>query len=159
MIPLSWKIGAALALMAGLLLSGMAWHHSIDQGGFDRATSERAARDAIAVLARAQENTVLAAQQATTNITITKAKNEDLAPVRTRIAADRVRVGTAICGSAAPAQADDASRSDGADTRGRLVSDQLEIDIRALELRVEEALATGRACQAFARANGFWPAE
>lgn len=146
-------------VLSALLCAAVAYHHYVDQGGFDRATSERAARDAVAILTRMHDNTVLAAQQATTNFNITKVKNEELAPVAAHIAADRVRVGPAICGSAAPAQTSDASRGDGTNTATRLVSDQLEADIRALELRVEEALATGRACQAFGRANGFWPAE
>ena len=157
MIPLPWKIGATLGLFVTLATAGAAYRHHVYQRGFDTATSERAARDAVAVVTRTQDNAAQAIQQSTFNAIITKAKNEELAPVRARIAAERVRVGAAICGSAGAAQADDASRGDISDPPGRLVRPDVDRDIRALKLAVEEDLATGRACQAFGRQNGFWP--
>lgn len=156
MIPLYSKIVGALVVLVGLFVGGSAIHHKIDQGGFDRATSERAVRDAVATVSRVNENAVVATQQLNSNFLITKVKNEELTPVRNRINSDRVRVGPAICGSSTSTKAEDASSSDGGNSTSRLVSEQLEADIRALELRVEKALATGRSCQAFAKANGFW---
>ena len=156
MIPLSWRIGAVLALCGVLTLCGTAAYHHIDKGGYERAVAERAVKDAAAVIARTKENAAEAAKQSSTNTAITKAKDEELAPVVKRIYVDRVRVGPALCGGvAAPAETASPSRSDGDDSTGRLVRDDLERDLRALELRVEEALATGRACQAWVRENGF----
>jgi hypothetical protein len=138
-IPLSWKIGAALAL------------------GFDAAVNERAARDLQAVVGRVRDNAVLEAKQATINLDITKAKDEELAPVVKRIYVDRVRVGAGTCGPAATAKAEDAAGSDGTDPAGRLVREDVERDTRALDAAVEQHLATGRACQAWGRENGFVP--
>jgi prophage endopeptidase len=156
-IPLPWKIGTALALVGALAVAHIWRVHQADQNGFDRATSERAARDAIAIISRVQNNAALSIKQDSINAVLTKVKNEELAPVRSRIAAERVRVGTAICGPAAPAQAEDATGSDGANPPGRLVRSDIDRDIRALKLAVEEDLATGRACQAFGRENGLVP--
>jgi prophage endopeptidase len=158
LIPLPWKIGGALALAGALAAAGVAYHHHVFQMGFDAAVAARAARDAVAVISRVQSNTALGIKQDAINTFIMKAKDEELAPVRSRIAAaPSVRVGTAICGPTAPAQAEDAASSDGTDPPGRLVRPDVDRDIRALKLAVEEDLATGRACQAFGRENGFWP--
>lgn len=155
--PLAWKIGAVLALIATLLAVD-AWRVSkADQAGFDRATSERAARDAVAVFAQVKENEATSIKQAATNAFITKVKNEELAPVVQRIYVDRVRVGQGTCGAAGAAKTDDAGGSNGADSPGRLVREDVERDTRALDVAVEQDLATGRACQAWGRENGFMP--
>jgi prophage endopeptidase len=158
LVPLSWKIGAALALV-GALATAHTWRvHQADRDGFDRAVSERGARDAVAVVARVQDNAALSIKQDSINAVLTKVKNEELTPVRSRIAAaPSVRVGTAICGPAPAAQAQDAGSGDGANPSGRLVRPDVDRDIRALKLAVEEDLATGRACQAWGKKNGFVP--
>lgn len=156
-IPTSWKIAAVLALAAALV-SVDAWRvHRADQAGFDRATSERAARDAVAVFNRVKENEATSIKQAATNTFITKVKNEELAPVVQRIYVDRVRVGEGTCGAAPAAKTDDAAGSDSANPPGRLVREDVERDTRALDVAVENDLATGRACQAWGRENGFIP--
>lgn len=156
LIPLSWKIGAALAVVATLVAVDAYRVHEVDQAGFDRATSERAARDAVAVVTRVQSNTALGIKQDAINTFLMKAKNEELAPVRQHIAAaPSVRIGTAICGPATATETENAAGGDSANPPGRLVRPDIDRDIRALKLAVEEDLATGRACQAFARANGF----
>lgn len=160
MMPLpswAWKAGAALALVATLMAVD-AWRvRAADKRGFDRATSERAARDAVAVFARVKENEATSIKQAATNFTITKAKNEELAPVVRTIYVDRVRVGQGTCGAAATAKADDAAGSNSTDSPGRLVREDVERDTRALDVAVEQDLATGRACQAWGKENGFVP--
>lgn len=156
-IPTSWKIGAVLVLAAALVAVD-AWRvHAADQAGFDRATSERAARDAVAVFNRTKENEATSIKQAATNVTITKVKNEELAPVVRTIYVDRVRVGAGTCGPATTAKTDDAAGRDGADSPGRLVREDVERDTRTLTEAVEQDLATGRACQAWGRENGFVP--
>lgn len=145
------------ALTIALAGAGIAYHHHVYQQGFDAAVSERATRDAVAVVARVQDNAVLSIKQNSINDILTKAKNEELAPVRSRIAAERVRVGTGICGPAAATEAEGTGSGDSADPPGRLVRPDIDRDIMALKLAVEEDLATGRACQAFVTGNGLVP--
>jgi prophage endopeptidase len=153
---------AGLIVAAALIgLGGLAVHvygaHRYD-AGHAAAISERASQDAVAVLNRARENVVAADAQAQTNSIITKAKNEELAPVRERIVTQRVYVGSAICDRpAARAQAEGAAGRDSTDPPGRLVRQDVERDLVALKLAVEEDLATGRACQAFIEKNGLVP--
>lgn len=154
-IPTSWKIGAVIALAAALLAVDTYRVHRADQRGFARATTERAARDASAVSHRVQDNAALSIKQDSINTILTKAKNEELAPVVQRIYVDRVRVGAGSCGPAATTKAEDAAGSNGANPPDRLVRDDVERDTRALTEAVEQDLATGRACQAWGRENGF----
>ena len=146
---------AALLVVAGV---GIVYAHSTGtKEGFERATSERAARDAVAVFARVRDNAALSAKQDNINQIITRTKNEELAPVVHRIYVDRVRVGTGTCGPAGAASADGTSSGDGANSSGRLVREDVERDTRALTDAVEQDLATGRACQEFVRENGMAP--
>ncbi len=143
-----------ILLVAGVL--GVRWYGAHQyQAGRTAALEERAAADARAVLLRTQENAALAQHQGETNLKITEAKHEELAPVRERIVVERVRVGAAICEPAAAPDTKSAAGGDGADPPGRLVREDVERDLVALKLAVEEDLATGRACQAFLRENGL----
>jgi len=148
----------SVALLVGGWLGVLAYGSHRYNQGHAAAVSERAAQDAVAVLNRTTENAVTAAAQTQTNSIITKAKNEELAPVRERIVTQRVYVGSAICnGPATPAQAESTAGSNGTDPPGRLVRQDVERDIVALKLAVEEDLAAGRACQAFLEKNGLTP--
>ena len=154
-----WR-GVALVLAALLVIAGIGIifaHSAGDSGGFERATSERAARDAVAVFSRMRNNAAESAKQVKINQIITRTKNEEVASVVQRIYVDRVRVGAGTCGPAGTADANGASGSDGANSSGRLVRDDVERDTRALTEAVEQDLATGRACQAFLRENGMAP--
>ena len=154
-----WRcIALVLAVLLVAAAVAIVYAHSAgDQVGFERATSERAARDAVAILARVRDNAVLSIKQDNINQIITRNKNEEIAPVVQRIYVDRVRVGAGTCGPAGAANADGASGGDGADSSGRLVRDDVERDTRALTEAVEQDLATGRACQEFVRENGMAP--
>lgn len=150
---------ALLAVVAGLLWTG---HHFGAQGvqaDWNKDIADRAKAEKAAVLARMSENQGIFRQQEITNQNITKAHNDELAKVRADLSrAPRLRIGSAICGgSARPAQTPGASSGNAADTTGRLVREDVGRDIDALKLTVEEALATGRACQAFVTANGMTP--
>ena len=154
-----WQ-GIALVLATLLVAAGFGIvfaHNAGDQEGFERATSERAAHDAVAIVTRVRDNAVLSIKQDNINQIITRTKNEELAPVVQRIYVDRVRVGTGTCGPAGAASAQGASSGDGTNSSGRLVRDDVERDTRALTEAVEQDLATGRACQAFVRENGMAP--
>ena len=146
---------AALLVVAGV---GIVFAHSTGaKEGFERATSERAARDAVAIVTRARDNAALSIKHDNINQIITTTKNEELAPVVQRIYVDRVRVGTGTCGPTGAANADGTSSGDGANSSGRLVREDVERDTRALTDAVEQDLATGRACQEFVRKNGMAP--
>jgi prophage endopeptidase len=149
-------IGAAIALA----IFGAGHHFGARgvQSDWDAVKLAVAQSTNKAITTRVASNAVIEVKQTADNATITKVKNEELAPVRERIVTRRVRVGSALCsGSAAPAEAPRTSGGDGADPASRVVREDLERDLRALEVRVEEALATGRACQAFVTANGLLP--
>ncbi len=156
-IPFWWKAGgvAVLVVLLGL------WHgaqvKTAYADGHAAAVAQRAAQDALAVSTRLTENAATSVKQAATNVAITKVKNEEITPVRRRIAADRVRIGRAICGPTSAPIAESSASSDGTNPSGRMVRADIERDIRALKLAVEEDLATGRACQAFLLENGLTP--
>lgn len=148
MSALALKVGAIVGLLIALVLFEQHRVGAAEKRGFDRATSERAARDLVAVVSAATHNTAI-------NSLVTKDHDEKLAPVVQRIITERVRIGTAICPARPVAEADDASGGNGANPPGRLVRADIERDFVALKLAVENDLATGRACQAWGREHGF----
>lgn len=127
--------------------------------GHTAAIEERAAADAAASQKRERENATTATHQAASNATITERTHEEIQPVRERIVTQRVYVGSAVCGDrpAAATETQGAAGSDSADPPGRLVRPDVERDLVALKLAVEEDLATGRACQAVLRDEGMVP--
>lgn len=157
MIPLSWRIGAVAALVAALFAAGYASGHKHAKAQWALADAVRAQAESAAILKRVAENAKIETQQAADNAAITKAKNEDLAPVRAAIAAaPRLRVGPAVCPGHAPApDPTGAGGGAAADPGAGLVRQDVDRDIRALMTTVEDALATGRACQQFVAANGM----
>jgi hypothetical protein len=152
-----------LGVVALLLGAAAIWHYSevstARKEGHAQAVSERIAADLALTIDRNAENAATEARQRAANVTITKAKDEELAPVFARVdAAPGLRRPRAICDSpAAPTQAPGAAGSDSADPPGRLVREDVDRDIRALIKDVEQDLATGRACQAFLERNGLVP--
>lgn len=158
LIPLPWKIGGAAVLVGALIAGHLYRVKAADNAGYARAVSQRAVLDAAAIMERTKENAALTAQQDAINAKITKGKNNEIATLRARLAADRVRVGPAICGgSADPAETSSAGSGDGSDSGTRGIRADVERDIKAAVIQVEEALSTARACQAFVRENGLAP--
>ena len=153
------KIIAALAIVAAIFGAGHRMGAKGVQAEWDADSLKRERAENIAVAHRLTENKALADTQAENNRLITKAKDDELTKTRAAIAAaPRMRAGSAVCGGpTAPAETASASSGDGADPGGRLVRPDVDRDIRALELRVEETFSTGRACQAFVVANGLAP--
>jgi hypothetical protein len=151
----SIKIAAVSLALLVLLVGGVAYRSHVWRAGYDQAVSDRKARDLAAVVTRVAENVVVAAKNDSINATITKANDEKLAPVIRTIYVDRVRVGPGTCGPTSATKAPDASGSDRPDPSPRLVSEGTEADIRALTVKVEQAFATGQACQDFGKAHGF----
>lgn len=149
----------AIALAVGAWVGVDEYGNQRYQTGYDDAVAARAKADANAERKRTSENATEAARQVVSNTTITEKKHEELAPVRERIVTRRVYVGSALCGDrpAAPAEAQGAPGSDETDPPGRLVRPDVERDLVALKLAVEEDLATGRACQAVLKDEGMVP--
>jgi hypothetical protein len=156
-----WLCG--LIVMTALVAVGSVAVHAYGAHRFDdgraAAIEERAQADAAAVLKRTRENATRAGDQAASNATITEKKHEEIQPVRERIVTRRVYVGSALCGDRppAPAEAQGAAGGDEADSSRRLVRPDVERDLVALKLAVEEDLATGRACQALLKDEGMVP--
>lgn len=157
MNTLSIKIAAASLALLLLLVGGVAYRSHVWHAGYDQAVTDRAGRDLAAVVTRVADNAVVAVKNDSINAVLTKAHDETLDPVIHTIYVDRVRVGPGTCGPTAAPKAEDAPDSNSADPSPRLVSEGTEADIRALEVIVEKAFATGRACQAFGVAHGFVP--
>lgn len=146
----------ALVVLAVVGTLGVRWYGAHEYRAGVLAEREAAqGRALVATAGRVRDNAVEATKQQSINLKITESKNAELAPVVRTIYVDRVRVGAASCGPAATPETESARGGNGADSAGRLVREDVERDTRALELRVEEALATGRACQAWAVANGM----
>lgn len=147
-------LALAIGFGSGWAVNGWRLGTSIQK---DRAV--RAEQVVAAVQTRIEENTADEVKSHVINQKIEATKNEELAPVIQRVtSAPRMRVGPSICSATARApEAQGTSSSDGADTGGRLVSVESDEAIRALILKTEEALATGRACQSFVRENDMVP--
>jgi hypothetical protein len=129
------------------------------QAGYAAAVAVRAQADAAAVAKRLDDNKAAATHQATSNATITEEKHEELQPVRERIVTQRVHIGSAVCGDrpTGAAEAEGTGSGHEADPPGRLVRADVERDLVALKLAVEEDLATGRACQRVLQDEGMVP--
>ena len=157
------RLTAAVTLVVILLLGGAWWvrHYGAEryQAGHAAAIAERAQADDEAVRKRTAENAAKAVSQADSNVTITEKKHEEIQPVRERIVTQRVYVGSALCGDrlAGPAETQGAAGSDSANPPGWLVRPDVERDLIALKLAVEEDLATGRACQRVLQDEGMVP--
>lgn len=151
LIPWQVKACIVVALGAGVALAyGWTW-----QRGYDTAIRERTASDAVAVVAKLNDNVAVTLAASETNTVIERMNREELEPVVERIYVDRVRVGKALCPAAPATESESASGGDGGDSTGRLVREDVERDIRALKVRVEEGFAAGRACQEKLKAEGL----
>ena len=155
------RILIGMVLLVGLLVVaaiGVRWYGGTQfAAGRAAAFAERDKADFQAILRRTQENSALASAQAGTNLKITEIKHEEMQPVRERIVTQRVYVGSAVCGPAAAPDPESPASGDSPNSPGRLVRSDVERDLVALKLAVEEDLATGRACQAFVLENGMVP--
>lgn len=157
LISFPWRIGAIAALLAVVCASGIGYRAHVWQQGYNKAVAERAELDNRAIAIRIKDNGLAVAKNESINETITKVKDETLAPVIRTIYVDRVRIGPSICAAAGTAKADDAASGDTGDSRARLVPPAFEEAARELDAEVEKHLATGRACQDWGKAHGFMP--
>lgn len=158
MIPLPYRLAAIGALIAALFGAGYWQGYRHEHAAWVADTAKREKAEARAIIARNAENAKLAIQQQSTNATITKAHDEELAAVRARLAAaERMRRPAFCSGPAAAPKTESPASSPPADPAGGLVPEPVAADIHALILRTEEVAATARACQAFITENGMTP--
>jgi hypothetical protein len=149
-----WAILLAVVALLGAELHG---RHAVQVKWNAAIATEKAANDLL-VDKRREDNRALAAKQLLDSANIQRKHDEEIATARLAAARrERVRIGTALCPVAGPTEAGGAGGGDGADSGARLVREDIDRDIRALEVRVEEAFAAGRAAQALIRTIGFAP--
>lgn len=152
----------AAAVIAAVIALFGAGHHFGAQGvraDWAKETAERKTAENRAVFERLRNNERQIEQDRINSQRIAKEKKDAIDKVRADIArAPGLRVGPGICsGFASAAQAGGAGSGDGADSRTRLVPEEIRRDIDALKLEVELAFAAGRAAQEFIRSNGMAP--
>ena len=128
---------------------------TIVQKQWDAEKAQQIANDKAAVEMRNESNRMLARAQSDRSTLIQKAHDDEIAKVRSSITNQRLRIGTALCSTAGSSNSTSASGSNGTDTGSGLVSESTQRAINDLEMKVENALATGRAAQAFIRENGL----
>lgn len=150
---------ALLAVVACLLWTG---HHFGAQGvqaDWNKDKANRANAEKSAVLARASENLEIFRRQELDNQKITKDHDDELTKVRADLSrSERMRIGSALCGRSAGSTETASSGSGNAtDTAGRVLSPEMDGIFKSLILEMEQAAATGRACQAFVTSNGMAP--
>lgn len=158
LVPLPYRIGIIACLIAATFCTGWLKGVQYEKGKWQAADAKRIHAEDQAIASRAQANAAIALRQRDINDAITKANHEELAPVIASIAADRVRIGPALCGGpTSPAQAQSASGGNGPDPVASGLRDAAERDLAALKAEVATSLAAGRSCQAFVRDNGMAP--
>jgi len=173
LIPAPYRILAMIAFAVALMGFGWVKGARHVQHEWDAAEGARAKAVAQAYTTRIASNQVVAAKQAADNAAIQKGKDDEIARLTAAVnSAPRLRVGTAICGGpAATAKTEGAGSGDcsnspiglvqpdpGRDSDAQVeVREDVDRDLKALKLAVETDLATGRACQAFIKANDLVP--
>lgn len=155
-IPSWLYVAGLLGVLAG---AGMLYEReqgkAIVQARWNADIAARATAEKAAVAARIDANALLSTKQAASAVAITKAHDEEISVVRAALAAERMR-SPAFCGRpAGTAEASSAGGGAEPDSSSGLLPAGVERDIKALILETEEVAATGRACQAFVRANGM----
>lgn len=147
------KAAVIAAMIAAIFWAGAWVGSSHVQGQWNAEKVTIAQEKDKAIIQRVAENQALIEKYAADNAAITKAKNEEIASVRTALAIS-LRRGAGICsGSSAPAKADPARSSDEASAASEPFRDDIQRDIGAALMEMEEVAATARACQSFVRSN------
>lgn len=166
MVKLPYKqLAIAIAVLV-LLISGW-WgvsRHYIKvgqdevQAKWDKDKAAQKQAEELAIADRNASNAREKEEQSKRSIANQEKHDAELNEMRNRlIAAERVRVGTAICSQrpATPAKAESAKGGTPANPGTIVVRDDVDRDIRALMIKVEEGFAACRACQRFIIEEGF----
>lgn len=147
------KAAAALLLLVLGFAAGWWVGTGRVQGKWDASKTAIAEAQDKAIIQRVTENQALIDKYAADNTAITKAKNEEIAAVRSSLAIS-LRRGAGICARAAsaPEAAATGSGNEANPASGTFRPD-IQRDIGAALMEMEEVAATGRACQSFVRAT------
>lgn len=145
------KAAAALLLLVLGFAAGWWVGAGRVQGKWDASKASIAEAQDKAIIQRVTENQALIDKYAADNAAITKAKNEEIAAVRSSLAIS-LRRGAGIC--ARPARAPEVpaagSRNEANPASGAF-RDDVARDIGAALMEMEEVAATARACQSYVR--------
>lgn len=146
---------AAVGLL--LLLAGFAsgWWLGAGrmEGKWNASKAAIAQAQDAAIIQRVTENQALIDKNAADNAAITKAKNEEIAAVRSSLAVS-LRRGAGICaGSARAPEVAATGGGDEASTASGTFRPDIQRDIGAALMEMEEVAATARACQSFVRST------
>lgn len=160
------KIGAVSALLLGVYLTGRHHGETAVQADWDRSKAQFIDAQSNLILQHAREMEDLRKRQLDINFEISqdhqrnldaiqKKHDADLAAVR---AGGGLRVTSAICSGSTSARAEAASNSGhDEDVAGTVqLPDQITIDLFSEAKRADEIVEQARACQDWAKKNGFY---
>lgn len=144
---------AAVALLLLVLGFAFGWWLGAGrvQGKWDASKASIAEAQDKAIIQRVTENQALIDKYAADNAAITKAKNEEIAAVRSSLAVS-LRRGAGICaGPASAPEAPSTGSGNEANPASGAFRDDLDRDIRSAMMEMEEVAGTARACQSYVR--------
>lgn len=147
------KAAAALLLLVLGFATGWWVGAGRVQGKWDASKASIAEAQDKAIIQRVTENQALIDKYAADNAAITKAKNEEIAAVRSSLSIS-LRRGAGIC--ARPASTPEVAAtgsSDAASATSGAFREDVDRDIRSAMMEMEEVASTARACQAWARST------
>ena len=145
------KAAAALLLLVLGFTSGWWLGAGRMEGKWNASKAAIAQAQDAAIIQRVTENQALIDKYAADNAAITKAKNEEIAAVRSSLSIS-LRRGAGIC--AGPASAPEVAATGSgneANPASGAFRDDVARDIGAALMEMEEVAATGRACQSYVR--------
>jgi len=147
------KAAAALLLLVLGFASGWWLGAGRMEGKWNASKSAMAQAQDAAIIQRVTENQALIDKYAADNAAITKAKNEEIAAVRSSLAVS-LRRGAGICaGSASAPEVAATGSSNAASAASGAFRPDIQRDIGAALMEMEEVAATARACQSFVRST------
>lgn len=145
------KAAAALLLLLAGFASGWWLGAGRMEGKWNASKVAMAQAQDAAIIQRVTENQALIDKYAADNAAITKAKNEEISAVRSSLAVS-LRRGAGICaGSARAPEVAAAGSSNEANPASGAFREDIDRDIRATMMEMEEVAATARACQSFVK--------
>ena len=147
------KAATALILISLGFAAGWRLGAGRVQGKWDASKAAIAEAQDKAIIQRVTENQALIDKYAADNAAITKAKNEEIAAVRSSLAVS-LRRGAGICArpSSAP-EAPSTGSSDASNPASGAFRDDVARDIGAALMEMEEVAGTARACQSYVRST------
>ena len=147
------KAAAALVLIMLGFTSGWWLGAGRMEGKWNASKAAMAQAQDEAIIQRVTENQALIDKYSADNAAITKAKNEEIAAVRSSLAVS-LRRGAGICaGSASAPKAASTGSGDASNPASGAFRDDVARDIGAALMEMEEVAATARSCQSYVRST------